>query len=49
MPEVLENLKGYLQQILSMKGIDLADVPPTLIQDVEVAAGEARRELEGKS
>lgn len=45
-PEVLEALQGYLQQISSSEDPDAIKCSPTLIRDLEHFAKEARAELE---
>jgi len=45
-PEVLEALQGYLQQISSSEDLDAVKCSPTLMQELENFAQEARAELE---
>lgn len=45
-PEVLEALQGYLRQISSLEEPDQIEYPPSLIQDLEQFAKEAREESE---
>lgn len=48
MPQILEATYGYLRQIHDLDDKDPIKVPPSLLQVLENAATEAKKELECK-
>lgn len=48
MPEILEATCGFLRQIPDLDDKDPIEVPPDLLQVLDNAAMEAKKELEGK-
>lgn len=48
MPEILEATRGFLRQIPDLDDKDPIEVPPDLLQVLDSAAIEARKELDCK-
>ena len=48
MPEILEATCGFLRQIPDIDDNDPIEVPPGLLQELDNAATEAKKELECK-
>lgn len=48
MPEILEATCGFLRQIPDLDDEDPIEVPPDLLQELDKAATEAKKELECK-
>lgn len=48
MPEILEATSGFLRQIPDIDDNDPIEIPPGLLQELDDAATEAKKELECK-
>ena len=48
MPEILEATSGFLRQIPDIDDNDPIEIPPGLLQELDNAATEAKKELECK-